>query len=116
MTLPKKVNGTSDPYQDPTSIGNLAIEKGFATRVQVLNALRKQEVRVPLGEILVEDGVLTHGQLESLLIDQEILRGRFNRKKAAQFIRDKKREKMREVSEGLRDFANSLSLIAKHES
>lgn len=116
MSLPKKVNGTSDPYRDPTSIGNLAVTKGYATRAQVLDALRKQEARLPLGEILVEGGVLTRGQLEDLIIEQEIMRRHLNKKQAVQFVRERKREKMREVSNDLRDFASSISLIAKHES
>ena len=69
-----KVNGKHDPYVDPASIGNLAIMKGWATQEDVTRALAKQETRVPLGELLVEDKVLTRDQLEDLLFEQDLLR------------------------------------------
>lgn len=111
MPLPK-VNG-SDPRRDPLSIGNLAISKGYATQEQVQQALEKQERRMPIGEILVEDKVLTHAQLEELLLEQEIAKKKLSPKKAAKLVQEKRREKMREVSHSLRDVASSLTLLAK---
>jgi hypothetical protein len=114
MTLPRKVNGSAtDPYKDPTSIGNLAITKGYATRVQVLNALRKQEVRLPLGEILVEDGVLTIGQLEELIMEQEMLRRKMTKRQVLRYMHEKKHEKMHEVSTNLHEVALFLTQLVK---
>jgi len=114
MVLPRKVNGSpTDPYRDPTSIGNLAITKGYATRVQVLNALRKQEVRLPLGEILVEEGILTPGQLEELIMEQEILRSKMTQHQILKYMREKKREKLKEVSSSLHDVALFLTQLVK---
>jgi len=112
MSLLNRVNG-SDPRQDPTSIGNLAVSKGYSTLSQVVEALDKQEERLPLGELLVEAGALTHAQLEELLLEQEIIRKRLSPKKAAKLTQQRRREKMREVSAGLKDVASSLTLLAK---
>lgn len=109
----KRVNGSVDPRQDPTSIGNLAVAKGYATRDQVAEAAKKQEERLPLGEILVEQGVLTHNQLEELLLDQEIARRHLNDYEASKLVRQRKREKMREVSTSLRDVAGSIVALTK---
>jgi membrane protein involved in colicin uptake len=113
MSLPKKANGSTDPHRDPTSIGNLAIQKGYATQDQVSVALKKQEERQPLGRILVEQLVLTNAQLEELLMDQEVLRKKLSPVKAAKLIKKKRREKMREVSGLLKDVAFSLNALAK---
>lgn len=110
MTLPKKVNGTPDPYHDPTSIGNLAVQKGYATRAQVLTALKSQEERLPLGEILVEQGILTAGQLEDLLMEQEIMRQGMTAKQAAKFVKSRRREKMKELACHIRHVTESLAL------
>jgi hypothetical protein len=110
MPLPKKVNGTHDPYHDPTSIGNLAVQKGYATRAQVLTALKRQEERLPLGEILVEQGILTVGQLEDLLMEQEIMRRRMTAKQAAQYVKSKRREQVKELTRHLRSVTESLVL------
>ena len=113
----KKVNGSADPYRDPyrdpSSIGNLAISHGFATRAQVLDALHKQEVQRPLGAILVEEGILTPGQLEELLIEQEILRQNMSTKQASKFIKERKKERFREVVDGFHDLAVSLNGMHK---
>jgi hypothetical protein len=79
----------------------------------VLNALRKQEVRLPLGEILVEEGVLTPGQLEELIMEQEILRGKMKGYQIRKFMRERKREKLKEVSESLHDVALFLTQLVK---
>ena len=102
-----------DPSQDPSSIGNLAIRKGYATRQQVIAAAQKQEERQPLGQILIEAGVLTSVQLEELLIEQEIERRHMNERQESKLIRKKKREKLSEVTRGLHDVAASLQLAAK---
>jgi len=108
----KRVNG-SNPRNDPTSIGNLAVARGYATKEQVAAAVQKQEERTPLGEILVEQGVITHQQLEDLLIEQEITRQHLTDYDASRLIRDRRREKMREVSTSLRDVAVSITALTK---
>ena len=114
MNLPKRIQGfKSDPRQDPMSIGNLAISRGYATQDQISHALKKQEERLPLGEILVENGVLTHGQLEELLLEQEISRNRLSPVKAARLVRKRRREKMSEVTQGFKEVTAALGLLAK---
>lgn len=109
----KRVNGFLDPRNDPTSIGNLAVSKGYATLEQVAAAAKKQEERTPLGEILVEQGVLTHQQLEELLLDQEIKRRGLSDYEAGQLIQKRRREKMREVTTSLHDVAGSIMALTK---
>jgi hypothetical protein len=112
--LNRKMNGhAKDPYRDPTSIGNLAVLRGYATFEQVAAALKKQEERQPIGKILVEQGVLTEVQLEELLIEQEIKRKRLNTREAAKLWSEFRHDKMREVTKGLRDVTASLTLLAK---
>lgn len=115
--LNRKVNGhAKDPYRDPTSIGNLAIQKGYATAEQVEIALKKQEERQPLGKILVEQGVLTEVQLDELLIEQEIKRRKLSSREAAKLWADFRRSKMREVTSGLQEVAVAIGWATKHES
>jgi hypothetical protein len=59
-----------DPFTDPTSFGNIALEKGYIQREDLLAAVDQQSRRAPLGEILVEMGKLTPLQLEDVLIEQ----------------------------------------------
>lgn len=105
--------GKLDPRQDPLSIGNLAIQKGYATQEQVQSAVKKQEARLPIGEILIEDGVLTSAQLEELLIEQEVLRSHLDDKAAGNFIRKRRQEKIKEVTKSLRAVATSLLFAVK---
>ncbi len=53
--------------------GRIAVARGFATQEQIHRALRRQEAESPpppLGVVLVEEGVLTHEQVLTLLADQ----------------------------------------------
>ena len=115
MPLFRRVNGSQkDPHRDPTSIGNLAIAKGYATRAQVACAIQRQEERLPLGAILVEQGVLTEVQLDELLIEQEIRRKKLKPREASNLWKEHRRKKMREVSGALHDVAFALNLAVKN--
>jgi hypothetical protein len=105
----------ADPRKDASSIGCLAISKGYATQEQVEAAVKKQEERQPLGEILMEQGVLTRFQLDELLIEQEIARQKLSPKKAAQVWREYKYKQMRETTKLALDFSTSLRAV-KHGS
>lgn len=71
------VNGLEFPFRDPTSIGNLAIVKGYATKWQILEALADQKTRTPLiDKILLEHEILTEDQLEELLHMQAVKRSK----------------------------------------
>jgi hypothetical protein len=63
-----------DPLTDPLSIGNLAISRGYATAEQIAEALCEQQERLPLGEILVSNDVITVDQLDELLHLQDVAR------------------------------------------
>lgn len=63
------------PADDKTSIGNVLLELGLVTRVQLDEALQRQAARAPLGAILVEMGAVTDEQLEHALAHQALRRG-----------------------------------------
>lgn len=63
------------PEEDPSSIGNLAIEKKYITRQDLDDAVKIQNRKAYLGEILLAMGKLTQVQLDELLTDQKIRRG-----------------------------------------
>lgn len=65
-----------DPFTDPLSIGNLAVSQGYATQEQIADAVREQQERLPLEEILVSRNIITNDQLEELLHLQEVARAR----------------------------------------
>jgi hypothetical protein len=104
----------ADPRKDPMSIGCLAIAKGYATYEQVEAAVKKQEERHPLGEILVEQGVLTIFQLDELLIEQEIARQNLSPKVAAKIWHDYKIKQMRETTKIALDFSGVMRAAHKH--
>jgi len=63
-------NPAKDPFSDPDSFGNIALEMRYITKEDLLNALKKQEQRLPLGEILVSMGKLAPWQKEEILFEQ----------------------------------------------
>lgn len=100
-----------DPFDDPLSIGNLAISRGFATPEQVRLALKKQERRQPLGEILVEDQVLTRLQLEELLHEQGLLKAK-NRNHATKMVLEHQRGRIKDMAEAFRDLKVTVKEFA----
>jgi len=104
-----------DPRADPTSIGNIAIQRGYATPMQVAYALKKQEERQPLGMLLLlEQGVITEMQLEELLVEQEATRRRLSSRKVSQLWVAHKRQKMKEVANGIKETALALRYASKY--
>lgn len=63
-----------DPRDDPTSIGNLAVSEGYATKDQITSALLEQENLMPLGQILIHNKVIGQDQLDELLHVQQLQR------------------------------------------
>lgn len=100
-----------DPFHDPLSIGNLAISKGYATPEEVRSALKKQEQRQPLGEILVEDGVLTRVQLEELLHEQQLMRAK-NRNHATKMVLEHQRHRIQDVTNAFKDLTATVKEFA----
>jgi hypothetical protein len=114
MAFFKKKCPVLDPREDPYSIGNLAISKGYATQEQVSEALRKQETRLPLGVIMLEGGMITEAQLENLLNEQEIARRRMSNKEAIKFLKLKKKKHSEEVSNELKLLAASMGHASRN--
>jgi hypothetical protein len=109
----RKTKKETPPKEDPSSIGNIALELGYITQEELNAAVGVQQQRLPLGRILVDMGKLTETQLEELLFEQRVRRGEINDKGVmAQHERAKLHQKMGEVQAGfreLRDDAKRLS-------
>jgi len=54
-----------------TKLGEILIEKGAVSKETVIEALEKQEAKVPLGEILVKDGAISEQTLDAALQKQQ---------------------------------------------
>jgi hypothetical protein len=67
------------PTDDDTSIGNLLLKSHLITREQLKHAIRVQEKKAPLGQILVDMGVLDKSDLTAALFQQRLLRGKDTR-------------------------------------
>jgi len=94
----------SSPREDPSSIGNLAIELGYITRDELDAAVKVQQQRLPLGQILVDMGKLTTVQLEDLLLEQRVRRGEIqDRDVLMAHERSRLRRKMGEIKAGFRE-------------
>jgi len=100
----KKVGHT--PEDDPSSIGNLAIELGYITQAELKDAVGVQQQRLPLGQILVDMGKLTAAQLEDLLFEQRVRRGEITDKSLmAQHERSRLRRKVGEIRDGFKEMS-----------
>ena len=65
--------------EDPTSIGNILLELGLISRLQLSEALRWQEEHL-LGKILVEHRMITQESLDMALLKQRLARGNMTAK------------------------------------
>lgn len=89
----------SDPFaeaeQDPNSLGNIALERGYITEEDLEAALNIQKERLQLGQLLVEMKKITEDQLEELLLEQKIRRGEIKDQAVLiQFERRKKKSRL----------------------
>jgi len=66
-----KSDSPLDPFLDPDSFGNIALEKQYITSDDLRDAIQQQEKRLPLGEILVLQGKLTLEQRDDILLEQD---------------------------------------------
>ena len=96
--------------EDPTSLGNLALEKGYVTPEKLQEALKVQEQRLMLGEILLELGFLTREQLDELVMEQKIRRGEIKDKKV---IIDFEKKKMKSRLNGIKESFNKAGSSAE---
>lgn len=81
MALKKQVNGHKlQPEDDPSSIGNVAISSGICTELEFNKLLESYWVElekhnyVPIGEFMVQRGVMTEEQRDLLLAKQNRMR------------------------------------------
>lgn len=78
--------------EDETSIGNILIELGHVTQGQLSEAVEVQRSRVPeLGGVLIELGFINPEQLDEALLRQRILRGKASKKEITEYERRKRK-------------------------
>lgn len=95
----RKETKSTDPEVDRSSLGNLAVELGYCSEDELRRALRIQNERLPLGEILVEIGAIPRDYLDDLLIDQKVQRGEVPRVEVVKHERSKKLKRLRELGQ-----------------
>lgn len=99
-----RFGGPTDPFSraaaDPSSLGNLAIERGIISQEDLDRALDVQRQQVPkLGEVMIQIGMVTEEQRDDLLFEQRRRRGQ---KIATEELLAHERRKMRRRLEGLK--------------
>ena len=74
----KKAKSTKvTPEEDPTSLGNLLVDKAIVTSeelVDLIKEFRTGHIETLLGQFLVKKGLLTEEQLDLILVQQKKLR------------------------------------------
>ena len=101
------------PVEHPTSIASLALEKGLINDIDLAEALRVQQARLPLGQILLALGKLTQSQLDELLFEQRIRRGeRISYEEKRQHERNKIQRSIRGLRDTFLDAGSSARNLA----
>ena len=73
---PTRAEMLKQARQDPTSLGNILVKKGYLTKDQLETAVTQQMRETPhLGEVLIRLGFITQQQCEDALFEQKVLRG-----------------------------------------
>jgi hypothetical protein len=109
----RRAKQSPSPQDDPNSIGNIAVERGYITRFELDEAMRAQQARLPLGEILIEMGKLTRHELEELLFEQKIRRGEVkDREEIIRFERRKSRTRIRLMQDGFKEVRDDVRKLA----
>lgn len=101
-------HGQDFPFHDPTSLGNLAVKLGYATKSQIMKALSDQEEQKPLlGKVLIDQKVITGEQLDELLHLQKVSREK-NSTAVTRLEMGRLRRKAREAVASLEDVTSVL--------
>lgn len=99
--------------RDGSSLGHVLLELGYCDTTSLYEALAEQSEDTPrLGRVLVDRGIITEEQLEHALTRQRVLRGQVDPSELVQFGAAKRREALREMTDRLRDAADSATLLA----
>lgn len=100
-----------DPFNDPFSIGNLAISHGYATQDQIAEAVREQQERLPLGQILMSRNIITADQLEELLHIQDVARAK-SQSEVSLLELDRQERKAKEATHSLQNVTAAIQRFA----
>lgn len=86
----------NDPHKKQALLGELLIECGVLTEIQLESYLRQQsKVNMPLGRMLVSAGLITEAFLDTTLSVQTMIRqGKFERSEAKAVLREARNRQM----------------------
>jgi hypothetical protein len=111
-----KANGrqkVDEPKEDPTSLGNIAVEAEFVTKEDLDEALAAQEAQLKIGQILVERGKITESQLKNLIFEQKVRRGEVtDKKEILKFRRSLFKENLCAIKEGYKEASQDARQFA----
>ena len=113
MKMFRKETKSLDPESDKSSLGNLAVELGYCSDEELRRALRIQNERIPLGEILVEIGAISRDYLDDLLVDQKIQRGQVTRLEAMKHERSKKLKRLHELGQVFKEATSATDAFVE---
>lgn len=109
----RKETKIPDPETDHSSLGNLAVELGYCSEDELRRALRIQNERLPLGEILIEIGAISRDYLDDLLVDQKVQRGQVTRLEAVKHERSKKLKRLRELGQVFKEATSATDAFVE---
>lgn len=106
---------------DHSSLGNILVDLGYCSRLQVHEAVGKQlsteewcVAALPrLGRLLVDDAIITTEQLEHALLRQRVLRGQSDPSELKRYGTSTRNSAIGEVVERFRGVAESAGVLAQ---
>ena len=99
--------------RDTSSLGNVLVDLGYCSRDSVAQTLRQQiESRPLLGQMLIDQGIITPDQLDHALLRQQVLRGKDEPSKLKAYGAEPRRNALESVADRLKRIAESASILA----
>lgn len=105
----------SDPKKDPLSFGNLALALGAITESELQEALRIQERRLPIGEVLVQTGAMTPEDRDQVVLAQIRRRGE-GEEKCAMYMVELQRRLTGKLRAAIDEFDSVIATMETKET
>jgi hypothetical protein len=115
LTRPRRTKRRKDKAgRDNTSVGNILVDLGYCDRKTVFNTVRIQIESMPrIGELLVDQAVITPEQLDHALMRQQVLRGLKEPDSLKRYGMEDRKRAIAEAARRLRIIADSALVLAK---
>lgn len=96
---------------DGSSLGNLLVELGYCSTAQI-DAFVTEQDELLLGQVLLDNNIITTEQLEHALLRQQVLRGQDEPGKLRSYGSEKRRQAMQELGQRIEQAARSTGQLA----